>query len=647
MLEGILPQIHPPVTLLGVVLVLLLLYLLSSTTGPGKEPPGPRPLPLLGNLLHLDLKQLHLSLCELSKKYGSVFTIYLGPKKVVVLAGYKTVKQALVNYAEEFGDREISPIFREALQGHGVLFSNGNSWKEMRRFSLTNLRDFGMGKRGSEEKIIEESRSLIEVFENFKGEPFNTAQPVNYCVSNIISAIVYGTRFDYADPAFQKMVDRTGENIHLCGSAEILLYNMFPWLRWCCGWWLVNRTQIFKNDGYNLEEIMGLVQGLRDTLNSQDLRGFVDSFLDRQQEESDQPGSYYHNNNLKFTIYNLFAAGTDTTATTLRWGLLLMAKYPHIQDQVQEELSRVIGDREPRVEDRRNLPYTDAVIHEIQRLANIVPMSLPHTTSCDVTFQGHFIKKGTTVVPLLTSVLQDEEEWETPTASTPATSWMRRAASSRETPSCPSLQPHGESLKLFCLQDRQLICVDCPDPAPQPQLLPLEAVLLPHCKILSEDLTSVRYRSPSSCPNSPERLQLRGGPGVPWPPLGAVHAWEVEVGENTDWALGRGRASVGAQGRHRAAPEEWAVEHRPVPGPVRRLHQPRHAPIPVRAEGSEGEVEAGAGLGRWCGLRDAAVAPPPSWQRFHRASVPLLPDGVPADTDLRVLPAQVSVQSKS
>ncbi|XP_035258826.1 cytochrome P450 2K1-like [Anguilla anguilla] len=419
MLEGILPQIHPPVTLLGVVLVLLLLYLLSSTTGPGKEPPGPRPLPLLGNLLHLDLKQLQVSLCELSKKYGPVFTIHLGPKKVVVLAGYKTVKQALVNYAEEFGDREISPMFRDTIKGHGVLFSNGNSWKEMRRFSLTNLRDFGMGKRRSEEKIIEESRYLIEVFENFKGEPFDTTQPVNYSVSNIICAIVYGTRFDYADPAFKKMVDRANENIRLAGSVEIRLYNMFPWLRWCCGWWLVNRTQIVKNTEKNLEEISGLVQGLRDTLNSQDLRGFVDSFLVRQQEESDQLGSYFHNDNLQYTVGNLFAAGTDTTGTTLRWGLLLMAKYPHIQDQVQEELSRVIGDREPRMEDRRNLPYTDAVIHEIQRLANIVPMSIPHTTSCDVTFQGYVIKKGTTVIPLLTSVLQDEEEWETPHSFNP------------------------------------------------------------------------------------------------------------------------------------------------------------------------------------------------------------------------------------
>ena len=53
----------------------------------------------------------------------------------------------------------------------------------------------------------------------------------------------------------------------------------------------------------------------------------------------------------------------------------------------------MIGSRQVRVEDRKNLPYIDAVIHEIQRLTNIVPMSLPHTTSQDITFQGYFIKK--------------------------------------------------------------------------------------------------------------------------------------------------------------------------------------------------------------------------------------------------------------
>lgn len=63
-------------------------------------------------------------------------------------------------------------------------------------------------------------------------------------------------------------------------------------------------------------------------------------------------------------------------------------------DQVQEELSRVVGHRQVLLEDRKNLHLTNAVVHETQRMANIAPMALPHVTNQDVVFQGHFIKKG-------------------------------------------------------------------------------------------------------------------------------------------------------------------------------------------------------------------------------------------------------------
>ncbi|XP_078140581.1 cytochrome P450 2K1-like [Centroberyx gerrardi] len=409
------------VSLLGAAVFLLVLYLFSSSFSSqekGKEPPGPKPLPLLGNLLQLDLKRPYHTLWELSKKYGSVFTVYFGPKKVVVLAGYKTVKEALVNHAEEFGDRDIIPLITEMNEGHGILFANGDSWKEMRRFALTNLRDFGMGKKASEEKIIEESHNLIEVFEKYKGKAFDTTQSVNYAVSNIICSIVYGSRFEYDNPDFTTMVDRANENIRLVGSPSIQVYNTFPWL----GKWFGNRKRIQNIAVANRNQMTELIRGLQETLNPQMCRGFVDSFLVRKQslEESGNMNTHYHKENLLKTVGNLFNAGTDTTGTTLRWGLLLMAKYPNIQDQVQEELSRMIGSRQVRVEDRKNLPYTDAVIHEIQRLANIVPMSLPHKTSQDVTFQGYFIKKGTTVYPLLTSVLYDETEWESPRTFNPA-----------------------------------------------------------------------------------------------------------------------------------------------------------------------------------------------------------------------------------
>uniref|UniRef100_A0A8C1V1Z5 Cytochrome P450 2K1-like n=1 Tax=Cyprinus carpio TaxID=7962 RepID=A0A8C1V1Z5_CYPCA len=417
LVETLLMHMFTTEVLLAAVLLFLVVYLFSISSNSPEDPPGPKPLPLLGNLHLLDLRQLHMSLLELSKKYGSVFTVHFGPKKFVVLAGYKTVKQALVNQAEEFGERDITPIFQDFNQGHGIVFANGDSWKAMRRFALSALRDFGMGKKMSEEKIVDETRYLREVFDKFQGNPFDTTQPVNYAVSNIISAIVYGKRFDYEDPKFQDMVDKANKNVQMLGSVVIQIYNMCPAL----GPWMKTWRLLMKNVESLRREIKELVNVLQETLNPLESRGFIDSFLIYKQstQESGERESHFHEQNLLITVSNLFTAGTDTTGSTLRWGLMFMAKYPHIQDRVQEEIDQILAGREPASEDRKNLPYTDAVIHEIQRLANIVPMNLPHMTSCDVSFNGYFIKKGTCVLPLLTSVLRDENEWETPDTFNP------------------------------------------------------------------------------------------------------------------------------------------------------------------------------------------------------------------------------------
>ncbi|XP_026548431.1 cytochrome P450 2D26-like, partial [Notechis scutatus] len=82
--------------------------------------------------------------------------------------------------------------------------------------------------------------------------------------------------------------------------------------------------------------------------------------------------------------------------------------------KVQEEIAKEIGDREPRTDFRAKMPYTDAVIHEVQRFADVVPTNMPHATTMDVTFKGFFIPKGMYILPLLTSVLRDESQWEKP-----------------------------------------------------------------------------------------------------------------------------------------------------------------------------------------------------------------------------------------
>ncbi|XP_062421988.1 cytochrome P450 2K1-like [Pungitius pungitius] len=405
---------------LMVGLICILISFLSRSKDETREPPGPKPLPLLGNLLQMDLKRIDCSLVDLSKKYGSVFTVYLGSQKVVILAGNKTVKEALVNYAVEFGERYISPSSHDfsGEQRNGILFGNGESWKEMRRFAVSNLRDFGMGKKAAEDKIIEEIQYLIDVFERHEGQPFSNAKSINYAVSNIISSIVFGSRFEYSDEEFKLMVTRANENLQLAGSSSMQLFNMFPWIfRWAR-----NRMRLKRNVAENRNQMKRLIGRLQETLNVEMCRGYVDSFLAHKQKLEDLKitDSHYNLDNLVSTAVSLFAAGTDTTGTTLRWVLLLMAKYPQIQDQVQAELSRVVGDRQVRAEDRKILPFADAVIHETQRFANIFPIALRHQTSTDVTFQGYFIRKGTPVFPLLTSVLWDESEWESPRTFNPA-----------------------------------------------------------------------------------------------------------------------------------------------------------------------------------------------------------------------------------
>ncbi|XP_074775942.1 cytochrome P450 2K4-like [Athene noctua] len=398
-------------------LVALLYFLTSLKKSVCSLPPGPRPLPLIGNLNVVDLKKPFQSLTELSKIYGNVFTVHFGPRKAVVLAGYETIKDALLNHAEEFGERAEIPIFRKMTQGNGIAFSHGELWKTMRRFTLSTLRDFGMGRRTVEIRILEEVNSLIRYFESYHGKPFDTKMILNNAVSNVICSILFGERFEYDDPVFLTLLKLINENTKLLGSPMVLLYNFYPSLGFLSG---ASKTVL-----QNVSELNAFLQKLfqehKEEFNENNLTGFVDAFLMKQQQESKKTHTMFNNGNLLFSTLDLFAAGTETTSTTVRWGLLLMMKYPEIQRKIQEEMNHVIEPGElPKLEDRKKMPYTDAVIHEIQRFANIVPMGVSRSTPTDVNFQGYVIPKGTEIIPLLTSALNDELHWKTPDQFNPS-----------------------------------------------------------------------------------------------------------------------------------------------------------------------------------------------------------------------------------
>ncbi|KAE8605377.1 hypothetical protein XENTR_v10015090 [Xenopus tropicalis] len=374
-------------------------------------PPGPKPLPLIGNLHIINMEKPYLTFMELAEKYGSVFSFHLGTEKVVVLCGTDAVRDALINHAEEFSGRPKVAIFDQIFKGHGIIFADGENWKVMRRFSLSTLRDFGMGKKTIEEKISEESDCLVETFKSHGGKPFDNTMIMNAAVANIIVALLLSQRFDYQDPTLLKLVKSINKIVRITGSSMVMLYNTFPSImQWIPG----SHQNVVKNAEKIYTFLIETFTKHRHQLDVNDQRDLIDTFLIKQQEEKSSSTKFFHDENLKVLLLNLFGAGMETTSTTLRWGILLMMKYPEVQKKVQDEIDRVIGSAEPRLEHQKQMPYTDAVIHEIQRFADLVPNNVPHATTKDVTFRGYFIPKGTHVIPLLTSVLKDKDYFKKP-----------------------------------------------------------------------------------------------------------------------------------------------------------------------------------------------------------------------------------------
>ncbi|XP_026798736.3 cytochrome P450 2U1 [Pangasianodon hypophthalmus] len=405
-------------------------------------PPGPKPLPVVGNfgslfvppfILKLFARKAEeyeekrasplspqVGLMELSKVYGNMYSLFVGSQLVVVLNGYEVIRDALSNHAEVFSDRPDIPLITILTKRKGIVFAPyGPIWRKQRKFCHMTLRNFGLGKLSLEPCIHEGfavvKAELLKRNQEAGGQGVDLMPLISSAVSNVISSISLGQRFHHQDEEFRTQLNLMAHGLEISMNSAAVLINIFPWLYYVpCG--------VFKQLRRVERDITAFLKKIiarhRATLDPENPRDFIDMYLVEMLTQQKPGGSEedgFSEDYLFYIIGDLFIAGTDTTTNSILWMVLYMCLHPDVQENVQREIDAVVGrGRLPSLTDKGTLPYTEATIMEVQRMAVVVPLAIPHMASKTTEFRGYTIPKGTVILPNLWSVHRDPTVWENP-----------------------------------------------------------------------------------------------------------------------------------------------------------------------------------------------------------------------------------------
>uniref|UniRef100_A0A8C9BPD2 Cytochrome P450 family 2 subfamily W member 1 n=1 Tax=Phocoena sinus TaxID=42100 RepID=A0A8C9BPD2_PHOSS len=327
----------------------------------------------------------------MTREYRPVFAVHLGRQKTTVLTGYEAVREALVGTGQELAGRPPIAIFQLIQGGRGVFSSSGERWRAARQLTMRTLRGLGVGRAPVADKVLQELRCLTAQLDSYGGRPFPLAL-LCWAPSSITFMLLFGQRFDYRDPVFVSLLGLIDRVMVLLGTPGLQLFNIYSWL----GALLQLHRPVLRK----VEAVRAILRNLLEARRPPAPgRGPVQSYLDAliQQGQGKDPKGLFAEVNVVACALDMVMAGTETTSATLQWAALLMGKHPSVQGRVQEELDR----------DQRSLPYTNTMLHEVQRFITLLP-HVPRCTASDTQLDGHLLPK------VGGSVLLDKTQWETP-----------------------------------------------------------------------------------------------------------------------------------------------------------------------------------------------------------------------------------------
>ncbi|KAF5443641.1 hypothetical protein F2P56_036179 [Juglans regia] len=382
-----------------------------STAISKKLPPGPKPFPIIGNLLDLGDKP-HKSLAKLAQIHGPIVSLKLGQVTTIIISSAETAKEVLQTHDQLLSSRTIPDAVRAHKQDEFGLpwIPISTQWRNLRKicndqlFSKKAL-DANQNIRGMKlQELLAETRQS-----SLSGEAVEIGKAAFKTTLNLLSNTVFSVDLANLNSDTAREFKEIVWNV-MIEAGKPNLADYFPLLKKIDPQRARQRMTVYFGKLMHLFDHM-ISQRLqeREVAGSAKCNDMLDTLLNISEENSEEMDK----TKIKRLFLDLFIAGTDTTSATLEWAMAELLHNPVALSKAQAELEQVIGRGNPVEEsDITRLPYLQAIVKETFRLHPVVPLLLPRKAKADAEINGYTIPKGAQVLVNAWAIGRDPSLWD-------------------------------------------------------------------------------------------------------------------------------------------------------------------------------------------------------------------------------------------
>ncbi|KAJ6523882.1 cytochrome P450 [Mycena vulgaris] len=379
-------------------------------------PPGPRKLPLVGNLFAMPSAFQWETYLAWSREYNSdVIHLDVAGTSMIVLSSLGTADALLDKRSSIYSDRPSAPMLVD-LMGWGYQFAMmkyGDEWRTHRRlfsqeFNATNSKRFRPKELVATHELL---RQLLRTPEGFR-------EHLKQMAGEVVMSVAYGINVLPVDDPYIALAEEGVQSFN--DAVGRFLVDLIPALKYIPAW--------FPGAGFKrkAKEWRKLAQAVSDVPFTEVKRQIAagsapHSFAaESLRILSDSADAYYQEDTIKHTAASMYSAGSETTYTTLSTFVLAMLMNPAAQKTAQAEIDAVLGRRQlPDFGDEEAMPYVSALVKEVLRWKPVAPLGIPHFLAVEDEYRGYRLPAGSIVIGNVWAMLHDEAMYPEPFAFKP------------------------------------------------------------------------------------------------------------------------------------------------------------------------------------------------------------------------------------